>query len=408
MFSGPPSAASKADKIQPCDDESLSSSAAAAAQGFFQQHTGCRLFADLEKELTEKPAWDRLAGSSSLDFGSMFTDHMLTVQWSFGQSWGRPRIGPLKLLELHPAAKVLHYATSVFEGMKAFRGSDGRVRLFRPELNMERMLGSAERTCLPAFSKRELLACIKELLRVDRAWVPQECDLGDGCSLYLRPTLMGTTGTLGVDRPRDALLFVIMSPVQSYFEDATTAVHLLADGRYIRSSYGGVGDHKMACNYAAPLRIQEEAKKLGYPSVLWLHGEDARITEAGTMNVFFVLELSKGERELVTPPLDGLILPGVYRQSVIELGSAVANCKVSERVFTMQDLVKASSQGRLLEAFGTGTAASIAPIGSIHYKDRCTIEIPTLSQKAPLYRQLHQSLSDIQFGRVAHEWADIV
>ncbi|CAG0924591.1 unnamed protein product [Notodromas monacha] len=269
--------------------------------------------------------------------------------------------------------------------MKAFRGSDGRVRLFRPELNMERMLGSAERTCLPAFSKRELLACIKELLRVDRAW-----------------------GTLGVDRPRDALLFVIMSPVQSYFEDATTAVHLLADGRYIRSSYGGVGDHKMACNYAAPLRIQEEAKKLGYPSVLWLHGEDARITEAGTMNVFFVLELSKGERELVTPPLDGLILPGVYRQSVIELGSAVANCKVSERVFTMQDLVKASSQGRLLEAFGTGTAASIAPIGSIHYKDRCTIEIPTLSQKAPLYRQLHQSLSDIQFGRVAHEWADIV
>ncbi|XP_046879219.1 branched-chain-amino-acid aminotransferase, cytosolic-like [Hypomesus transpacificus] len=304
---------------------------------------GCNTFkaADMVIELSQ----DQKAKPdlTNLVFGTVFTDHMLTIEWSSAEGWQKPHIKPFGNLPMHPACSALHYAVQLFEGMKAYRGPDERVRLFRPMLNMNRMARSAERACLPAFDRAELLECVRRLVELDQSWVPQS----DSASLYIRPTFLGTEASLGVKKPSRALLYVILSPVGSYFSTGVKPVSLWADPKYIRAWRGGTGDCKMGGNYGSSIYAQNEAVDYGCQQVLWLYGDDHQITEVGTMNLFLFWTNEDGEEELATPPLDGIILPGITRQSILELTRKWGEFKVTERHLTMLDLQRALKEKNL-------------------------------------------------------------
>ncbi|XP_068785444.1 branched-chain-amino-acid aminotransferase, mitochondrial-like isoform X4 [Struthio camelus] len=239
--------------------------------------------AELQVELSARPKAKPDPGG--LVFGKTFTDHMLTVEWTQASGWGRPHIRPFQELSLHPASSALHYAVELFEGMKAFRGVDDRIRLFRPELNMERMGRSAQRLCLPAFDGAELLECIRALVRLEQDWVPR----ADTASLYIRPALVGTEPSLGVAPPSRALLFVILCPVGPYFPGGQLSpVALLADPRHARAWPGGTGHCKIGSNYGPTVAAQRAAAAQGCQQVLWLHGRRRLLTEVGTMNLFLL------------------------------------------------------------------------------------------------------------------------
>ncbi|TST22548.1 Branched-chain-amino-acid aminotransferase, cytosolic [Bagarius yarrelli] len=311
-----------------------------------------------------KPEWENLS------FGTVFTDHMLLIEWSSEGGWGKPRIQPFGNLSLHPACSALHYAVQLFEGMKAYRGQDGRIRLFRPMLNMQRMLKSAHRACLPSFDGAELLDCIRKLVNVDQDWVPHS----DSASLYIRPTFLGTESSLGVKKASRALLFVILSPVGSYFSTGNKSVSLWADSKYIRAWKGGTGDCKMGGNYGASIYAQYEAQDFGCQQVLWLYGDDHQITEVGTMNLFLYWINEDGEEELATPPLDGIILPGITRQSILEL---------------------TSKWRRVKELFGSGTACVVSRVCGVLYQGQ-KLQMPTAEQDNSLVSRLLKELTDIQ------------
>uniref|UniRef100_A0A670XSR0 Branched-chain-amino-acid aminotransferase n=1 Tax=Pseudonaja textilis TaxID=8673 RepID=A0A670XSR0_PSETE len=254
--------------------------------------------------------------------------------------------------------------SGLFEGMKAYRGVDGKIRLFRPRLNMDRMLRSAARATLPGFDKEELLQCIQKLVEVEKEWVPYSTS----ASLYIRPTLIGTEPSLGVKKPSRAILYVILSPVGPYFTSGTfNPVSLWADPKYVRAWKGGTGDCKLGGNYGSSIYAQREAMELGCQQVLWLYGDDHQITEVGTMNLFLYWRNEDGEDELATPPLDGIILPGVTRQSILDLARKWGEFKVSERYITMSDLTTALKEKRVKEMFGAGTACVVCPVSTILY-----------------------------------------
>lgn len=337
---------------------------------------------------------------SSLVFGASFTDHMLMVEWTSKYGWDKPHIKPFENLSIHPAASVLHYAVELFEGLKAFRGVDNKIRLFRPDLNMKRMCRSAVRTTLPEFDKEELLQCVLQLIQLDREWVPYSTS----ASLYIRPTFIGIEPSLGVKKPSKALLFVILSPVGSYFSNGTfSPVSLWANPKFVRSWKGGTGDFKMGCNYGSSLLAQCEAAENGCHQVLWLYGKENRITEVGTMNLFLYWINKDGEEELATPPLDGVILPGVTRQSILELGEEWGEFKVCERHITMDDLSTALEENRVKEMFGSGTACVVCPVASILYKGQM-LHIPTMENGHKLSSRIMAKLTDIQYGRIKSEW----
>ncbi|KAM4037690.1 branched-chain-amino-acid aminotransferase, cytosolic isoform 1-T1 [Anomaloglossus baeobatrachus] len=355
---------------------------------------------DITIELTDAPKVK--PDPTKLVFGTEFTDHMLTVEWSAEKGWQQPAIKPLQNLSLHPACSVFNYAIELFEGMKAYRGEDGKIRLFRPQLNMERMLRSAKRLTLPPFDKRELLDCIRRLIDVDREWVPKS----SAASLYVRPVFIGTEPSLGVKRPSKALIYVILSPVGPYFSSgAFSPISLWADPKYIRAWKGGTGDSKVGGNYGNSLFAQYEAQGYGCQQVLWLYGEDEQITEVGTMNLFLFWTNEDGELELATPPLDGIILPGVTRRSILDLALKWGEFKVSERYLTMAALVKAVKEDRIKEMFGAGTACVVCPVGRILYKNE-NLDIPTNENK--LAARFLKELTDIQYGRTASEWPVLV
>ncbi|XP_077171721.1 branched-chain-amino-acid aminotransferase, mitochondrial isoform X2 [Paroedura picta] len=326
---------------------------------------------------------------------------MLTVEWTQENGWGKPHIKPFQNLTLHPASSALHYSVQLFEGMKAFRGLDKHVRLFRPALNMERMLRSALRACLPPFDKAELLECIRQLIRVDQDWVPQS----DSASLYIRPTFIGTEPSLGVAKPNHALLYVILGPVGPYFTTGSfSPVSLLADPRFVRAWIGGVGDCKVGGNYGPTIYVQSEAAKEGFQQVLWLYGDDHQLTEVGTMNIFMFWEDQQGDPELVTPPLNGIILPGVTRQSLLDLARKWGEFKVSERVITMSSFIKALEKNRVKEVFGSGTACVVCPVNKIFYQGK-HYHIPTMENGPEIAKRFLKELTDIQYGRIASDWA---
>ncbi|KAB7505366.1 Branched-chain-amino-acid aminotransferase [Armadillidium nasatum] len=358
-----------------------------------------RLAADVEIQFCPPDKLKPKPAVKDLVFGKTFTEHMLEIQWVDGEGWHKPQISPFHNLSMHPAAKSLHYSVQ-FEGMKAYRGVDGKIRLFRPDENMKRMNRTAERASLPTFDGEELIELIKKLIRIDQEWVPHS----ESSSLYVRPTLISNEDALKVEQPSKALLFVILSPTGPYFSTGFNAVSLLADPQYVRSWPGGCGHTKMGANYGPTLMIQKEAMKKGLQQVLWLYGPDHRLTEVGAMNIMIVLKKKNGGIELVTPPLDGLILPGVTRLSILEIVRSWPEYEVTERDITMAEVVEASKEDRLLEIFGAGTAVVVCPVGEIHYMDK-VIKVPTMQQEKPLYKKVYNAILDIQYGRNQHPWA---
>ncbi|XP_012279650.1 branched-chain-amino-acid aminotransferase, cytosolic isoform X2 [Orussus abietinus] len=360
-------------------------------------------YADLAVRLAGPQQLQPKPDVSDLAFGKYFTDHMLKIFYHEALGgWQVPEITPLENLVIHPASKVLHYAIELFEGLKAYRGVDGKIRIFRPELNMERMNASASRCGLPTFSGQDLIKCINRLIGIDQEWVPHS----EASSLYIRPTLIGIDPTLGVATSSSALLYVILCPVGSYFKDTNeSGVSLLADPRYTRAWPGGCGDRKMGSNYAPTIQIQREAVEKGLQQVLWLYGVDHEVTEVGTMNVFMTYVNENGERELVTPPLNGLILPGVTRNSILAFCREWNRFKVTERIITMREVCQLLNENRLLEIFGAGTACVVSPVSFIDFAGQ-PLSIPTLKQPDPIYKMCHKYLTDIQYGYVPdHPWA---
>ncbi|KAL0950902.1 hypothetical protein HGRIS_007661 [Hohenbuehelia grisea] len=347
--------------------------------------------------------------SSTLVFGHTFTDHMLTIPWDTTNGWGEPHIKPYGPLQLEPSSSVLHYAQTLFEGMKAYHTVDGRLLMFRPDMNMKRMNRSAERIALPNFNGEGLLELIKQLVRIDRHWVPKE----PGHSLYIRPTLIANQRAIGVTPPNEALLFVILSPVGPYFPKPVT---LYATTEFIRAAPGGTGSFKLGVNYAPAVMPQKMVAEKGYSQNLWLHGPEHYLTEVGTMNMFVVFKLEDGTIEVVTPPLDGMILPGVTRDSVLQLlrdhvsGSQTLKglpqkLKITERPVTMKEVQDASRAGNLVELFGAGTAAVISPVHQIGYQGE-DIPIPTGDGgMGDVARTIREQLVGIQWGQIAHPWS---
>jgi len=344
-------------------------------------------------QMKPKPPVNKLA------FGKVFTDHMLTIDWNKENGWAPPEIRPFENFSMHPGAKVLHYAQELFEGMKAYRGVDGKIRLFRPMHNMARMNLTASRACLPAFDGYQLLECIRKLVVIDSAWVPHDTS----SSLYIRPTMIGTEASLGVAPADDARLFVLLCPVGPYYATGFKPVKLLCDPSYVRAWPGGCGFTKMGSNYAPTLWTQKIAESHGCQQCLWLFGEDHEITEVGAMNLFILLRRNDGSKELVTPPLNkGTILPGVTRRSIIEMCSTWPDLTVSERKITMSEVMSALSEGRLLEMFGSGTAAVVSPVGGLHYEGRM-VDIPTPEEG--MAATIMSAMSDIYYGKVSSPWA---
>ncbi|KAH8555786.1 aminotransferase [Umbelopsis sp. PMI_123] len=352
-----------------------------------------------------------LVPAKDLVFGKTFTDHMITAEWEEGQGWLAPEIKPFEKLQILPSAVVFHYALTCFEGLKAYKGKDGKIRLFRPDMNMKRMNNSVSRIALPSFDGDELIKIIGEYLKIDERWIPNE----RGYSLYLRPTCMGTQETLGVNPSNRALLFVIGCPVGPYYKTGFAAVSLKATTEFVRAWPRGTGSSKIGANYAPGILPQQLAAKEGYQQNLWLFGDEHELTEVGTMNLFIVMKNEKGEKELVTPPLDGSILPGVTRDSIIQLAKdwePETGIKVVEKKMTMPQLRDAIKQKRIIEMFGAGTACIVSPIKCINYEDE-DLQIPLdpqnpEEQAGPFTKRVNQTILDIQYGNIEHPWSVVI
>ena len=326
---------------------------------------------------------------TKLGFGKYFTDHMFIMDYDREKGWNSPRIVPYGPIALDPSAMILHYGQEVFEGMKAYYSKDGRILLFRPEKNMARMNMSNDRLCIPRIDEDLALKAICELIKIDIDWIPHE----EGTSLYIRPFIIATEPALGVHPAGQYMFIVILSPVGAYYPEGLNPVKIYVENEYVRSVKGGMGFAKTAGNYAASIKAQQVAADKNYTQVLWLDGVHRKyIEEVGTMNVFFKI----GD-DVITPSLDGSILPGITRMSCIELMESWG-INVIQRKLSIDELMLAASNGDLKEAFGTGTAAVISPIGELKYGDDKVIindgKIGKLSQK------LYDTLTGIQWGTV--------
>lgn len=351
----------------------------------------------------------------TLKFGRHFTDHMLTCEWTAEKGWAAPEIRPYGPLSLMPSSTVLHYAQCLFEGLKAYRDKDGRVLLFRPDLNMARMNRSAERLALPTFDGDALLECLKQLIKVEKQWIPQK----DGYSLYIRPVIIGTQESVGITPPDRALLYIILSPVGPYYPDGFKPVALHGTTEFIRAAPGGTGSYKVGANYAPGVHAQRAAANLGYVQNLWLYGPEHYLTEVGTMNLFVVFRKPDGTLELVTPPLDGMILPGVTRDSVLSLARShvsgaisvsglTSKLVVSERSVTMPEVREAAQAGQLVEMFGAGTAAVVSPIDRVGYLGQ-DISIPVEADgMGPVSRPIWKELVGRQTGAIPSDWTVVI
>ena len=313
---------------------------------------------------------------------------MFMADYSREKGWYNARIVPFENLSIHPASTVLHYGAEIFEGLKAYRRADGQVQLFRPIENVRRMNNSAERMRLPQMPEEDMLQAIRELVKVDEAWVPKK----DGESLYIRPFLFGNDEHLGVHSIVNATFVIILSPSGSYYAEGINPVKIMIEQDDVRAVRGGTGEAKCGGNYAAANRAGENAEKKGFTQVLWLDGVHRKyIEEVGAMNVMF-----KIDGEVVTPMLSGSILPGITRKSCIEVLKD-AGYKVSERLLTVDELIEAAQSGKLEEAWGCGTAAVVSPIGQLYY-DGKTYTINN-NEIGSVTMELYNTLTGIQWGR---------
>jgi len=357
-------------------------------------------------ELTKAPKFK--PPKEELKFGKTTSDHLLEIDWDKKTGWTAPRIRPYSPFQIDPAASVFHYGLECFEGMKAYLDDKDNIRMFRPTKNMERMNSSLKRLYMPTFNGDEWLKCISELLKVEKAWIPK----GVGYSLYIRPTAISTYPYVGVAASEQIKLYVITCPVGPYYPTGFNPVKLFADPRYIRAWPGGTGSIKCGGNYAMGIGPQQEAMQKGYAQIMWLFGSEMQVTEVGTMNQFFFWKNKQGEKELITAPLDGTILPGVTRDSILALTRKWGEFKVTERPYSIHDVIAAVNEGRIIEAFGAGTAAIVAPVNGFFFGDKdYTIPLDPKNPSAksgPLAQRLMDNILAIQYGKVDHEWSVIV
>ncbi len=335
------------------------------------------------------------ADESSLGFGKLFSDHMFIMEYEAGKGWFNPRIQPYQPLMIDPASPVLHYGQEIFEGMKAYRSEKDDILLFRARDNARRLNQSAKRICMPEIDVEENYAAMAALVDLERDWVPHSA----GTSLYLRPTMIADGAELGVQASKRYLYYIICSPSGAYYPRGLAPIRIYVEDKYVRAVKGGTGYAKTGGNYAASLLAAEEASAKGYEQVLWLDGMERKyVEEVGAMNMMFVI----GDT-LCTAALEGSILPGITRMSILELAREMG-IKVEERRVSIKELMDAADAGQLMEAFGTGTAAVVSPVGEMTYKDKTVVinngEIGTLTQK------LYDTLTGIQWGSIpdTHGW----
>jgi branched-chain amino acid aminotransferase len=326
--------------------------------------------------------------ADSLGFGSIFTDHMFNLDYNPKDGWHNPRIEPYGPIVMDPATMMLHYGQGVFEGLKAYQTASGRIQLFRPMENMQRLNRSARRLCIPEVAPDFLLDALKQLLQLEKDWVPGAPET----SLYIRPTVIATDPFLGVRASNTYRLYIILSPVGAYYPEGFNPIKIWVTREYVRAVRGGVGEAKTPGNYAASLLAGDEAHRRGYTQVLWLDGVEGKyLEEVGSMNIFFVID-----GEIITPQLNGSILPGVTRDSVIQLARHW-NIPVTERRISIDELMEAHRGGRLGEIFGSGTAAVISPVGEIKYGD--SVVTVAGGKVGPMAEKFYKTLTDIQYGR---------
>ena len=343
-----------------------------------------RFSVELTKNPKQKPDPD------SLRFGTVFTDHMFVMDYDPENGWHDGKIVPYGPLALDPATVVFHYGQEMFEGLKAYKTKEGKVQLFRPDMNAKRTNNTNRRMCIPQIDEQVYIDAIKELVAVDKDWIPQKPDT----ALYIRPFIIGTDKFLGVAASNTYKFIIILSPVGPYYESGLAPTRIYVENEFVRSAPGGTGYAKIGGNYAAAMIAEQKAHDMGYDQVLWLDAKEGKyVEEIGTSNAFF-----KIDGELYTAPLEGTILPGITRDSMITVMKDWGY-KVNEVRFTIEDVFKAAEEGRLEEVFATGTAAVISPVGELYWNDRHIVinnnEIGELSQK------LYDELYGIQTGEKA-------
>lgn len=335
----------------------------------------------LTKYHKEKPAIDELG------FGQIFTDHMFVLDYTEGQGWHDPRIIPYQPITLDPSSMVFHYGQTVFEGLKAYKTPDKEVVLFRPEQNFKRLNKSSERMSIPALDEELVIDALKQLVSIDRDWIPE----APGTSLYIRPFIIATEPYLGVSPSKTYQFIIIMSPVGSYYKEGINPVKILVEESYVRAVKGGTGEAKTGGNYASSLKAQQKATEEGYSQTLWLDGKEQKyVEEVGSMNVFFIID-----GKAVTPALNGSILPGITRDSILTV-LRNKGIPVEERRVSMDEIIEAHKAGKLQEAFGTGTAAVISPIGEFLVNG----EALTVNDNkiGAITQDLYDTLTGIQYG----------
>ena len=334
------------------------------------------------EKLKQKP------DESKLGFGTLFTDYMFNMDYAPDKGWHSARIEPYAPLALDPSTMFLHYAQGAFEGLKAYRTESGNIQLFRPQENFKRLNRSCRRLCIPEIDEAFAIEALKKLLTMEKDWVPGEPET----SLYIRPTIIATDPYLGVRASHTYRFFIILSPVGAYYPEGFNPVKILVTHDYVRAVRGGVGEAKTPGNYAASILAGEKAHDAGYTQVLWLDGvEQKYLEEVGSMNIFFVID-----DQIVTPELNGSILPGITRDSVIKLAKHW-NDNVVERKISIDELIQAHGSGKLKEVFGAGTAAVISPVGEIKYGD----QVITIAggKVGPIAKKYYTAITDIQYGR---------
>lgn len=328
----------------------------------------------------------------TLKFGTEFTDHMFIMDYTEGKGWHDGRIVPYGPLSLDPAAVVFHYGQEMFEGLKAYKTNDGRILLFRPDMNAKRTNNTNRRLCIPEMDEDLYVECVKAIVKADVDWTPEK----EGTSLYIRPFIIADEPFLGV-RPSNTYKFIIiLSPVGPYYERGLAPTKLYVEDKYVRAADGGTGEAKCGGNYAASLKAQVEAHDKGYEQILWLDGKEKKyVEEIGTSNAFFVIC-----DEIITAPLNGTILPGITRNSVITLLKN-KGLKVSERRLSIDEVLEAYNSGKFKEMFATGTAAVISPVGELRYKD--TNMVINNGEIGALAQELYDTIYGIQTGKIADD-----
>ena len=344
------------------------------------------------KNLKEKP-------TGALGFGKYYTDYMFVMDWDAGQEWHDARVVPYGPLEFDPASMVLHYAQETFEGLKAYRTKDGKVQLFRPEMNAKRFANSNKRLSMPTLPVDMFVDAVKTIVKYSQDWIPT----GEGESLYIRPFMFATEAAIGVHAASHYKFMIICSPVGAYYAEGVNPVKIYVEDEYVRATKGGTGFTKCGGNYAGSLAAQVKAEELGYSQVLWLDGVHRKyIEEVGSMNVMFEID-----NKIVTAPCEGTVLPGVTRDSILHILKDWGY-EIEERHLSVDELMEAGHNGKLQEAWGTGTAAVISPIGELYYKgDKVTVSD---FKTGELTQKLYDTLTGIQWGTIEdpYGWTVVV